>query len=469
MTVTQESLLFSGPVNKKLPMVVDGKGNYLIIEDAETKEQKKILDACGGAAVCALGHKDDDVVKIIAEASTKCLYSFSISLTNYYAEELAKFYIENSPEGAFAGALWTCSGSESNENAMKTIRQYWKEKGEPERTIFVSRKQSYHGYTTGCMALSDSNRSKPFDEITLPSDQVPKVSQVYPYRHLKEGETIESYTNRLLEEVEETFIKAGPNKVACFLAETLSGSTFGTSPSLPGYLAGLRKVCDKYGVLLWLDEVMCGTGRCSATGGLNCWESYPDFKGPDIQTVGKTLGSGVVTIAGVLVSPKVKNTFVEGTNMILGGQTYHQHAFNCYVALEIQKKIQKEGLRQNVFNMGELLGKTLKEKGLNSSKYKTIGDVRGLGGFWSLEIVKNKETKEPFDPSLKVGSKISAKALENGLVCMGLAGTVDAVVGDHVTLAPTFIVNEEDISKIAELMLQSISEVEADLIAAGEL
>lgn len=465
MTV-KSSLLFSGKVNDHYPMVVAGKGNIITVEDTLTHKRREVFDACGGAAVCALGHGDEDIVAEMAEAAKECSYSFCASMTNYYAEELANFYIDKSPKGAFAGALFTCSGSESNENGMKTARQYFLEKGEPKRTKFISRKQSYHGYTLGCLSLSESIRKDPFRPITLPDDQMRKVSPCYPYRDMKDGESVEDYCNRLLQEIEDTVIDADPSTVCAIMCETLTGTTFGTSPAIPGYLSGIRKICDKYGILMWLDEVMCGTGRASATGGLNCWESYPDFAGPDMQSIGKTLGSGFVTIAGLLVSSKVKQAFVEGSNYIPGGQTYHQHAFNCRVALAVQKKIDRLNLRQNAFDKGQAIGKLLKEL---AELTETVGDVRGLGLFWSIELVKNKDTKEPFDPKLTVGAKVSAKCLENGMTTLGLGGTIEGTRGDHVSVAPTFILTDDDVKFVAATLIESVKQVEADLKAAGEL
>lgn len=469
MTVDPKSYLFSAKVSSPQPMAVGGKGNYITIEDPQTQERREIFDALGGAAVCALGHGDEEITDEMAKAAKECTYTFPASITNYYAEELAKFYIENSPKGIFSAASFTGSGSESNENAMKIVRQYYKEKGESERVIFVSREQSYHGYTIGAMSLSESTRKAPFREITLPASQTPKVSPCYPYRDKKDNESLDEYKDRLLNEVEETFLSIGPAKIAAFVCETLSGSTFGTSPAAPGYLKGLRELCDKYGILLWLDEVMCGTGRSSSTGGLNCWESYDDFEGPDIQTVGKTLGSGYVTIAGILVSPKIKTAFVDGSGVIAGAQTYHQHSFNCRVALAVQKKIQRLDLRRNSYEKGQLIGSMLTKQGLNSSKYRIIGDVRGLGGFWSLEIVMNKETKEPFPASLKVGSQIATKCLKNGMTAMGMDGTRDGASGDHVSVAPTFILSDDDVKLIVDTLLKSVAEVQEDLINNGDL
>lgn len=464
--MTASSFLFSSKVSDHSPMVVGGKGNVLTVEDPETHKRRQVFDAMGGAAVSALGYGDEEIIEEIAKAAKECSYSYLGYMTNYWAEELAKFYIEKSPKDAFAAALFTCSGSESNENGMKTVRQYWLERGQPERTVFISRKQSYHGFTIGALSLSESNRKDSFRAITLPAKQVPKVSCVYPYREMKEGETLDTYCQRLLQELEDKILEVGPEKVGAFLCETLSGSTYGTSPSIPGYLQGVRKICDKYEILFWLDEVMCGTGRASATGGLNCWESWPDFKGPDLQLVGKTLGSGYVSVAGLLVSPKVRNAFVAGSNYIPGGQTYHQHAFNCRVALAVQKKIDRLGLRKNVFENGNRMGERLKELAKST---EIVGDVRGLGGFWSLELVKNKTTKEPFPAHLTVGVKTTAKLFANGMTSMGLGGTAGNGLGDHITVAPSYIITEKDANYIAEMLIKAVKEIEDDLRAVGEL
>lgn len=441
-------------------MVVAGEGNYLTVEDANTGERRRVFDAIGGAAVSALGHGDKEIEEAMAKAAKESSYTYLAYITNYHAEELAKFYIDKSPKGAFAAALFTCSGSESNENGIKTVRQYWLEKGQPQRTKILGRKQSYHGYTIGAMSLSSNIKQIPFKDIMLPAEQYPKVNPCYPYRFQHKDETEEQYVERLLEELEETIIANDPNTIGAFIFEPLGGSSFGTQPALPGYLSGIRKVLDKYGILLWLDEVMCGTGRASATGGLNCWESWPDFDGPDMQSIGKTLGAGYVTIAGLLVSPKVQKVFTEASNLIVGGQTYHQHGFNCKVALEVQKKIDRLGLRKNAFEMGNLLGKRLQELAPTT---KTIGQVRGLGVFWSVELVKDRSTKESFPAELGLGGKVTAKMFQNGMTSMGMTGTAGDGSGDHVTLAPPFNITAEDVELMAQTLIKSVREVEEEL------
>lgn len=458
MTVAASSLLFSAKVSEHQPKVVGGKGNILTVE-FPGGERREVFDAMGGAAVAALGHGDAEILDEMGRAARESTYSYPATMTNPHAEALARFIIDKSPKGAFAAALFTCSGSETNENGMKTARQYFLEKGE-DRSVFVSRRQAYHGYTVGALLLSDSFRKAPFEAITLPKTQVPKVSPCYPYRDQREGETEAAYCARLVAELEATIVAAGPHRVAAFVFEPVGGSTFGTSPAVAGYLQGARRVCDKYGVLLWLDEVMCGTGRCSATGGLHCWELWPGFAGPDLQLVGKTLGSGFVPIAGLLVSPKVHRAFVDGSNFVAGGQTYHQHAFSCRVALAVQQKIDRLQLRLQAFAHGCYLGLLLKARAAQS---RMVGDVRGLGSFWLLELVRDKRTKAPWLPELGVGARVGRRCLELGMTTMAMGGTVDGCVGDHVTVAPTFVCLRGDMEHIAAVLFAAVAFVETGL------
>ncbi|ODV95632.1 hypothetical protein PACTADRAFT_50328 [Pachysolen tannophilus NRRL Y-2460] len=465
MTVTdQVSHVFQVEVEKKLPMAVHGKGAYISIEDPSTGETKTYIDSSTGAAVGSLGHGDPEVIEEMCKAAKESVYSFPVTVCNYAAEDLAEFIIQESPKGAFASALFTGSGSESNENAMKIIRQYHNEKGDTKRVKFISRKQSYHGYTLGALSIGDNCRKEGFTEILLPQEITPKVSQVYAYRNTKEGETLEQYKDRLLQEVEETFIENGPETVAAFICETVGGSTYGNPLPIPGYLDGVRDICHKYGALFMLDEVMCGMGRC---GTLHAWEQFitladgsKGFVGPDIQTIGKTLGSGYVTIAGVLVSPKVKDVFVNGSGKILGAQTYHSHAFNCRVALAVQKKVSRDKLVQNIYNVGNYLGERLTEL---LTKTKIVGDVRGRGGFWSFEIVKDQKTKEPFPVELDVAHKIGNKIYEFGATNMAAQGTIDGVKGDHILFAPSFIITKELVDQVIEYVFRAVTEVEAEL------
>lgn len=460
MTVSSESHLLQSTVTKKNPFVVAGEGIRITVEDPNNGEVFQMLDGCTGAAVGALGHRDPDILKEIVKASEECVYSFPLAMTNKYAEELAKYLIDISPKGAFKAALFTGSGSESNDNAMKIIYQYHVERNDAKRVKFISRKGSYHGYTIGSMSISGS-RTTPFEPILLNQEQVPKVNNIYRYRDQLKNESEEQYKDRLLKELEEAFIAAGPDTVAAFVTETVSGSTIGTEPPLPGYLEGVRSICHKYGALFMLDEVMCGMSRCGA---LHAWLKYLPLDdessgavGPDIQSIGKTLGSGFVTIAGVLISPKVRDTIANGTNTIRGAQTYHSHAFNTRIALAVQKKIKALNLTANIEEVGSYIGELLKEKLPSVSKY--TGDIRGSGGFWSVEFVKDKNTKEMFTVEDDFAHIVGETAFKNGLSIMALSGAGE--IGDHISLAPSYIITKKDAEDMVEVLVKSVIESEA--------
>lgn len=468
MTVTtdNDSYVFQGLIDRKLPEVQGGKGCKIIVEK-NGKVHEDIFDGITGAAVGALGWGDEDIHGIMNEAAKTHTYTFPSLIGNPQSEELAKFYIDNSPEGVFASALWCCSGSEANENAMKIIRQYQVERGQSKRTKIISRESSYHGFTLGALSISHNPRAEQFKEILLDQNELClKMPVCYPYRFMKKGETEEEYSARLIDSLEKLILDNDPTTISVVLVETLPGSSLGTTPPPKGYLSGIRRICNKYDIVFMLDEVMCGTGRSNPNGKLNCWENFltPE-EAPDIQSVGKTLGSGYVTIAGVLVSPKIKKAYVEGTNMVIGSHTYASHGFNCAVALGVQKKILGNGLTKNIFEKGNLMGAKLQEALLKEDNI--VGDVRGIGGFWSLEFVKDRATKEPFPYKTDVAHRFEAICFENGINVMGMQGNIDFVSGDIALLAPSFIITEDDVATIVERVTKSVNDLTAELKAEG--
>lgn len=462
MTVTKPSRIFQAKITDRLPHVVSGDGIYITVEDLETGERRRILDAMTGAAVGALGWGDAEVHKIMSEAAKETQYSYPAFLGNDAAEDLAEFYIDNSLPGAFASAVFLGSGSEANENALKIIRQYFLERNMPQKTKFISRNTSYHGYTIGALSIGSSSKAKMVEDILLPASQCIKVDPCYTYRNKRDDETEEEYGQRLVDQVEQTILREGAETVAAVIVETLPGSSLGTTPPPANYLRGLRKLCDKYDVVFMLDEVMCGTGRANPNGGLNCWENFlGEGEGPDIQLIGKTLGSGYVTIAGVLVSPKIHAAYVSGSGAIAGAHTYSGHAFNCKVALEIQKRIKALGLTKNIFTNGNYMGDQLTKQLKNSV---IVGNVRGIGGFWSVEIVKDKSTKESFDVNLKLGPGLQKLCFNNGLTVMGMQGGNNGA-GDHIMLAPAFTLTKDQADEIVAIIVKSVSELEEQLRA----
>ena len=463
-----QSYVFQGVVDKKPPQVLKGKGCRIVVEK-NGKVYEDIIDAVTGAAVGALGWGDDDVAKFMVDVLQTHTYTFPAIIGNQNSENLAKFYIDHSPEGAFASALWCGSGSEANENAMKIIHQYWKEKGMPNKRKFISRESSYHGFSLATLSISENARADEFSGILLDPSMCPKMPVCYPYRYQKEGQSEEEYTQSLLDALEKLIIDNDPETVASVTIETLPGSSLGTVPPPKGYLPGIRKLCDKYDILMHLDEVMCGTGRSNPNGGLNCWENFLEpGQFPDIQSVGKTLGSGYITIAGVLVSPKVKEAYDSGSGMVMGGQTYASHGFNCGVSLKIQEKIFKQGLTKNIFEKGNMLGQKLKDAFIG--KHNIIGDVRGIGGFWTCELVKDKATKQCFDKELDLAHRCQDALFEAGLNVVGMQGCVSnkSGEGDFVFMAPAFIITEEDVNEIAKRFITGIEALQDELKAKGE-
>lgn len=444
-------------------------GMSIILEDPDTKKRTIALDAIAGAAVCSLGHNDPEILDHLNDFAKESAYTFGDHYGNYAAENLSKFLCDKS-KGLFSSCLWVGSGSEANENAMKIMRQYHLERGDAKRYKFISRKQSYHGFTIGALSIGDCARKPPFKPILLSDVQTPKIDECYPYRGIKAGMTEEDYTKELLANAEEVFQKNDPSTIAGVIVETVGGSTMGTPTPPKGYLDGLRSIAHKYGALFMCDEVMCGLGRC----GYPFTFLHPEFGltsgGPDLISVGKTLGSGFVTLAGVMISPKVVDTFEEGSDRIIGAQTYHCHALNCRVGLAVQEKIYRDNLIENVRVLGEKMKKQF-EKELKDCK--VVGDVRGAGNFLTVECVKDRKTKEPFDPKIGIAGIIEKKCFDKGLLVLAASGTIgnkqvadNKVIGygDHCTIAPPYTFTEKQADFIVKTIVDTFREIESEYL-----
>lgn len=464
--MSKPNYIFEADLRAQKYSVVNGNGVEISVRDEETGKVIDCIDGMTGAAVGALGWKDPDIPGFFAEGLRQTNYSFTAVLGNDHAQALSKFIIENSPQNAFAASLFVTSGSEANDNAMKIMRQYFVEKGKPRKTKFVSRENAYLGFSIGSMSLSRGMRSDLFKEIILPRSQCPTIDACYPYRE-QGALTTEEYVEKLLKQAENVILDEDPETIAGISLETLPGATLGTVPLPEGYLNGIRDLCDKYDILLHLDEVICGMSRCNPNGRLHCWENYlQPGKGPDIETIGKTLGSGYVTIAGVLISPKVKNGFLLGSGKVIGGQLYNCHSLNCYVALKIQEKIKQQNLSQNIFAMGNLLGKLLQDQ---LSECPIVGDVRGLGGFWSIEIVKDRATKESFPLSLDMCGQAAEFALQNGVTTLNIQGCNGGVEGDLILFGPAYVITEEVVRDLVKRVVRSFVQLVQKLKCEGTI
>ncbi len=413
---------------------------YLI--DASGKEY---LDASGGAAVSCLGHGDPDVIKAIQEQAAKLAYAHTGFFSSEPAEQLADLLVEKAPS-EFGKVFYVSGGSEAVESALKLARQYHLENGEPQRRHIIARQQSFHGNTLGVLAAGGNQwRRKQFEPWLI---EVSHISPCFAYRGQRDDESEEEYGQRVADELQAEILRLGEDSVAAFVAETVVGATAGGVPPVPGYFKRIREICDTYGVLLILDEVMCGLGR---TGTFYAFEQ--DGIVPDLITIAKGLGGGYQPIGALLCSNKIYQAICDGSGFFQHSHTYMGHPVACAASLAVLKAIFDRDLLTNVGEMGAYLAAQLNEA---LSQHPHVGDIRGRGLFRGIELVQDRETKEPFDPVLKINAKIKKAAFENGMICYPMGGTIDGIKGDHVLLAPPFIASKADIETIVEKLSHSI-------------
>ncbi|OAQ60350.1 aminotransferase [Pochonia chlamydosporia 170] len=425
--------------------VKSASGIDLHLDNGETA-----IDACGGAAVAILGHGNEEVHTAIIKQLHQVSYVHTQAYTTSVAEELANVILKGNPYG-LEKAFFVSSGSEAVDSAMKLARQYHYERNDCQRLHFVSRNQSYHGNTIGAMSLS-GNVSRKIPYLGFGYPHVSHVNPPYAYRYQRPGETELEFTKRLLMELEEEFLRLGPQTIVAFIAETVIGATAGCVPPPSGYFRGVREICDKYGILLILDEIMCGTGR---TGTYFAFEQEDVV--PDIVTAAKGLGGGYAAIAGIYIHKKIIDQLRLGSNAFVHGHTYQAHPVSCAAALAVQRILRRDGLVERCKIMGELLGQKLRKE-LRDCKF--IGDIRGRGLFWAIEFVKdrNEGTKEPFDPSIKFGYKVQEAAFQLGVAIYPGSGTIDGLKGDHILLAPPFTVTEDQLGRICQVVREAIED-----------
>ena len=420
-----------------------------------TNPPRTIIDACGGAAVVSIGHGNAEVLAATMEQMRSVSYIFTGTYTTTAAEDLASLILHQNPYG-LEKAFFVGSGSEAMDAALKLARQYFWEKGEKGRRWLVARKQSYHGVTVGAMSVSSNlPRKVPYEPLLLKN--VSHVSPAYAYQYKFEGETDEEYVARLAGELSAEFERLGPENVIAFIAEPVVGATTGCVPAPPGYFRAVRDICNKHGILLILDEVMCGMGR---TGSLFAFEQEGEGVVPDIMTMGKGLGGGYAPIAGVLVNKKVVDVLRAGTGGFNHAQTYQAHAVSCATALAVQKIVQRDGLVERCKRMGFVLEDLLRKK-LGGKKY--VGDIRGRGLFWGIEFVRDRASRDAFEPTLEFGVRVQKKALELGVAVYPGIATIDGVKGDHVILAPPYTVTHEELEMIVDILEKAYDLIELEL------
>ncbi|BAT58845.1 adenosylmethionine-8-amino-7-oxononanoate aminotransferase [Variibacter gotjawalensis] len=433
-------------IRPTMPTAASSKG--IRITDTNGKEY---IDASGGAAVSCLGHAHPDVTKALHEQLDQLAYAHTSFFTTSVAEELADTLIKDAPDG-ISHVYFLSGGSEAIETALKIARQYFVEIGQPQRRYVIARDQSYHGNTLGALATGGhAGRRKMFAPMLFETHH---IAPCYEYRHRQAGESLEAYGERAANLLEAKIQELGAENVIAFVAETVGGATVGAIAPAPGYFKRIREICDRHGILLILDEVMCGMGR---TGTLHACEQ--DGIAPDIMTIAKGLGGGYQPIGATLMQQKIFDAFDKGGNF-LHGHTYVGHPMACAAGLAVQKVIKRDKLLDNVKQMGGLLHRRLSERFGN---HPHVGDIRGRGLFQAIELVADRSSKTPFDAKRNLHARVKAAAMARGLMCYPSGGTADGKNGDHVLLAPPFIVDAVAIDAIVERLGDAVDAAVAEV------
>ena len=441
--MSSQTAVFHRHTKANLPNAIGGDGVYILDDQGN-----RIFDACGGAAVSCLGHSHPVIKQALKNQIDQIAYAHTAFFTTPVLEELAQKLINKAP-GTLSNAYILSGGSEAVESAIKLARQYFLEKGDDQRYRIIARRQSYHGNTVGALSAGGNMwRRTPFSPI-LPEGH--HIAPCYAYRDQRPDESEFDYGQRVANELEEKLIELGPETVMAFIAEPVVGATAGAVPAVKGYFKRIREICDQYGILLILDEIMCGMGR---TGTLFACEQ--EDIAPDMVTIAKGLGAGYGPISALLTSREIFDTIRDGSGFFQHGHTYLGHPLACAAALATQKIIEEEDLLSRVRHLGGLLMDGLKDR---FKDHPYIGDIRGRGLFQGIEFVENRETKTPFAPESQLHTKIKKAAFARGLMVYPMAGTIDGKAGHHLLLAPPFIMNDAQVSEIIDLLDISLQDV----------
>ncbi|EQB56511.1 aminotransferase class-III [Colletotrichum gloeosporioides Cg-14] len=450
----QSSNIFHRSFSQKPLRIVSASGTTLTLDDGRT-----IIDATGGPGVACLGHNVPEVAEAVTKQLNKIGYLFSGGgFCEDTTEELASYILEGNPAG-LSKAIFLGSGSEATEAMLKLVTQYWAAKGEEQRINFIARKQSYHGNTLGALCITGHEGRRDIYRHWM-SENVSFVDACCSYRGKMNDESDEAYLERLIGQLDAEFQRLSPDTVAAFVAETVAGSTLASVPAVKGYFKAVRQICDKYGALLVLDEVLCGMGR---TGTLHAWQQE-EISGPDLQMIGKSLGGGFIPVSGVLVHQRIFDTIATPQGALAGGHTFQAHPTSCAAALAVQKIIREQDLLSNVRKQGELLGRLLHEE---LGQHPLTGNIRGRGLLWAVEFMRDPATRTPFPMGDDFSHRVVDEAVENQGVLvlknMGFPGTWKM---DSVVVSPPFIVTEEEIRESVKRLRRAVDVIAKEYLDA---
>ena len=438
------SHVFPRRSDSQLPTAVAGKGCWLIDSSGQ-----RYLDASGGAAVSCLGHSAKPVLDAICQQLQQLAYAHTSFFTTEPAEQLADLLIQHAP-GELDRVYFVSSGSEAMEASLKLCRQYFLEIDQPQRSHVIARRQSYHGNTLGALSAGGNQwRRQPFEPLL--SSGVSHIAPCYHYRDAEPGESLEEYGLRVANELEAEILRIGPERVAAFLAEPVVGATLGAVAPVPGYFRRIREICDRYGIILVLDEVMCGMGR---TGSLFACEQ--EGIAPDVLCIAKGLGAGLQPIGAMLCTDTIYQAIAQGSGFFQHGHTYQGHPTACAAGIAVLQTMLEQNLPEQVKEKGSRLRQALQQQ---FAEHPNVGDIRGRGLFLGIELVQDKQTKEPLNPNFNLPEQIRHTAMQHGLLCYPMGGTIDGRRGHHVLLAPPFIINDAELELIVERLSSTLNAI----------
>ena len=438
--VNEDHIFYRNPT-KYYPTAERGEGIHIY-----DTEGKQYIDGSGGAVVASIGHGVEEIEKAMLGQAGKIAFTHGSQFTTEAAIDLAEKLVNISPEG-LNRVYFLSGGSEAVETAVKMARQYQVDRGAPSKYKVISRWTSYHGNTLGALALSGHTGRRKYYQPLI--QHTPHIAPAYCYR-CPFGSEPKKCNLECAEDLERTILYEGPESVSAFMVEPVVGATAGALVPKDGYFQKIREICDKYDVLLIVDEVMTGIGRTGKNFAVDHWGVVPDM-----IVCAKGLAGGYTPIYCLLTKEGIHRTIKEGNGTFVHGHTYSQNPLSSAIASAVLVYIEKHDL----VNRSAKMGVYLLEKLDVLKRHPIVGDVRGLGLFAGVEFVRNKETNETFDPGLKVNALIGNRAFKKGLIIYPGGGGADGVHGDHILVAPPFIITEEQIDKIVKILDESIAEI----------
>ncbi|KAK5743830.1 putative secondary metabolism biosynthetic enzyme [Elasticomyces elasticus] len=443
----------------KVHQIDKASGNYFHLSNGST-----IFDAVGGAAVTNLGHGDKRIQDAICEQIATVDYCRSTLFTSKASNDLSRLLV-GTTSGAMKRAMILSSGTEANDAMMKLCILYYRSINQPQRVRFIAREGSYHGSSVSTLTLGHHKRRRIMYQgiLALEGPNISHVSRAHAFRDLQPGESEQQYVARLAEELENEFMRVGPETVCAFVAEPIVGSGLGGAVAPNGYFKAVKQVCQKYGALLVMDEVMCGLGR---SGTYHAWQ-HPDIDvSPDLQTVGKTLGGGYIPVAALLIGQQVAQAMEDRQELFVHGATYEDHPVASAAALKVQQIVADEKLVDNVRCQGAGLLNLLQKR---MGSHPCVGNIRGRGLFWGIEITR-PSTHEPYPSGMSIAYRIRDAGLDlpqgvgaalgfDGISLFPMQGCFDGLSGDVIMLMPAFNITTSDVAAIVEAFAVACEEV----------